>query len=148
MTILIFSALVGLAALVAGFLGALTGLGGGVVPLLTLVFGVEIRYAMGASLVSVIATSSGAAVAYVKERSEMAPIYDPDTVTTLRGTATAVTVVPARGGGMGGVHVTLSSDGQAMDVAPWSCVVPRSRGRRRLQGRCGRGQRLRHRFEW
>jgi uncharacterized membrane protein YfcA len=69
MTILTFSALVGLASLVAGFLGALTGLGGGVVivPLLTLVFGVDIRYAIGASLVSVIATSSGAAVAYVKE---------------------------------------------------------------------------------
>jgi uncharacterized protein len=55
--------------LLAGFLGALTGLGGGVVivPLLTLAFGVDIRYAIGASLVSVIATSSGAAAAYVKE---------------------------------------------------------------------------------
>jgi uncharacterized protein len=53
----------------AGFLGALTGLGGGVVivPLLTLVFHVDIRYAIGASLVSVIATSSGAAAAYVRE---------------------------------------------------------------------------------
>jgi hypothetical protein len=53
----------------AGFLGALTGLGGGVVivPLLTLVFGVDIRYAIGASLVSVIATSSGSAATYVKE---------------------------------------------------------------------------------
>ncbi len=53
----------------AGFLGALTGLGGGVVivPLLTLLLGVDIRYAIGASLVSVIATSSGAASAYVKE---------------------------------------------------------------------------------
>jgi uncharacterized membrane protein YfcA len=64
-----FSLLVWLGALVAGFLGSLTGLGGGVVivPLLTLVFGVELRYAIGASLVSVIATSSGAAAAYVKE---------------------------------------------------------------------------------
>jgi hypothetical protein len=54
---------------VAGFLGSLTGLGGGVVltPVLTLVFGVDIRYAIGATLVSVIATSSGAASAYVKE---------------------------------------------------------------------------------
>jgi len=53
----------------AGFLGALTGLGGGVVivPLLTIVFGVDIHYAIGASLVSVIATSSGAAAAYVRE---------------------------------------------------------------------------------
>jgi uncharacterized protein len=56
-------------AFVAGLLGSLTGLGGGVVliPLLTVFFKVDIRYAMGASLVSVIATSSGAAAAYVKE---------------------------------------------------------------------------------
>ncbi len=56
-------------ALLAGFLGSLTGLGGGIVivPLLTLGFGVNIRYAIGASLISVIATSSGAASAYVKE---------------------------------------------------------------------------------
>jgi len=54
---------------VAGLVGSLTGLGGGVVlvPLLTLFFKVDIRYAIGASLVSVIATSSGAAAAYVKE---------------------------------------------------------------------------------
>lgn len=53
----------------AGLLGALTGLGGGVVlvPLLTILFKVNIRYAIGASLISVIATSSGAAAAYVKE---------------------------------------------------------------------------------
>lgn len=64
-----FTAIVGIGSLLAGFLGALTGLGGGVVivPLLTLAFGVDIRYAIGASLVSVIATSSGAAAAYVKE---------------------------------------------------------------------------------
>ena len=50
-------------------LGSLTGLGGGVVlvPLLTIFFKVDLRYAIGASLVSVIATSSGAAAAYVKE---------------------------------------------------------------------------------
>jgi uncharacterized membrane protein YfcA len=64
-----FTALVGAGSFTAGFLGALTGLGGGVVlvPLLTIVFKVDIRYAVGASLVSVIATSSGAAAAYVKE---------------------------------------------------------------------------------
>jgi uncharacterized membrane protein YfcA len=58
-----------LVALGAGFLGSMTGLGGGVViiPALTLLFGIDIHYAMGASLVSVIATSSGAAAAYVKE---------------------------------------------------------------------------------
>jgi uncharacterized membrane protein YfcA len=61
--------LVGLGSLCAGFIGALTGLGGGViiVPLLVFAFGVNIRYAIGASLVSVIATSSGAAAAYVAE---------------------------------------------------------------------------------
>lgn len=64
-----FTILVGLGSFMAGFLGALTGLGGGVVlvPLLALVFKVDIRYAVGASLVSVIATSSGAAVAYLKD---------------------------------------------------------------------------------
>src|SRR3984957_3019330 len=58
-----------LGSIAAGFLGSLTGLGGGVmiVPFLTLLFHVDIRYAIGAALVSVIATSSGAAAAYVKE---------------------------------------------------------------------------------
>jgi uncharacterized membrane protein YfcA len=69
MNLLVFTTLIWVGSLGAGFLGSLTGLGGGVVivPLLTLVFGVDIRYAIGASLVSVIATSSGAAAAYVKE---------------------------------------------------------------------------------
>jgi uncharacterized protein len=64
-----FTLLLGMGSLLAGFLGSLTGLGGGVVivPLLTLLFHVDIRYAIGAALVSVIATSSGAAAAYVKE---------------------------------------------------------------------------------
>jgi hypothetical protein len=69
MNILEFSILVFMSSLIAGLVGALTGLGGGVVlvPLLALLFKVDIRYAIGASLVSVIATSSGAAAAYVKE---------------------------------------------------------------------------------
>jgi uncharacterized membrane protein YfcA len=69
MTVLEFSLLVCGCSLIAGLVGALTGLGGGVVlvPLLSLFFKVDIRYAIGASLVSVIATSSGAAAAYVKE---------------------------------------------------------------------------------
>jgi uncharacterized membrane protein YfcA len=69
MTVLEFTAVVGFGSLAAGFLGALTGLGGGVVivPLLVLVLGVDLHYAVGASLVAVIATSSGAAAAYVRE---------------------------------------------------------------------------------
>ena len=69
MTVLLMTSLVGLGAFAAGLLGALTGLGGGIiiVPLLTLAFGVDLRYAVGASLVAVIATSSGSAAAYVKE---------------------------------------------------------------------------------
>ena len=55
--------------LLAGLLGSLTGLGGGVVlvPMLVLLFKVDIHYAIGASLISVIATSSGSAAAYVRE---------------------------------------------------------------------------------
>jgi uncharacterized membrane protein YfcA len=69
MTALEFTAVVWALSAVAGFLGALTGLGGGVVvvPALTLALGVDMKYAIGASLVSVIATSSGAAAAYVRE---------------------------------------------------------------------------------
>ncbi len=69
MSILEFSLLVWAGSFSAEFLGALTGLGGGVVivPLLTSVFGVDIRYAVGASLVSVIATSLGAASTYIKK---------------------------------------------------------------------------------
>jgi uncharacterized protein len=69
MNLLLFSALVFGVSAVAGFLGSLTGLGGGVVvtPVLTLLLGVDFHYAIGATLVSVIATSSGAAAAFVKE---------------------------------------------------------------------------------
>lgn len=69
MSILAFSALLFLFSILAGLLGALTGLGGGVVviPVLVLLFGVNIHYAMGASLISVIATSSGTSAAYLRE---------------------------------------------------------------------------------
>jgi uncharacterized protein len=69
MTVIEFTLLLFGGSCAAGFLGALTGLGGGVVvvPMLVVAFGVDLRYAIGASLVSVIATSSGAAAAYVKE---------------------------------------------------------------------------------
>ena len=69
MTILLLTLYILIGAYFAGLLGSLTGLGGGIViiPLLTLVLHVDIHYAIGASLVSVIATSSGSAAAYVKE---------------------------------------------------------------------------------
>lgn len=66
----LFTVVVFIVSLGAGLLGSLLGLGGGLilVPVLTLLLGVDIRYAVGASIVSVIATSSGAAAAYVRER--------------------------------------------------------------------------------
>ena len=69
MNILEFTLLLAIGSFLAGLLGSLTGLGGGVVlvPLLTIFFKVDIRYAIGASLVSVIAISSGAAATYVKQ---------------------------------------------------------------------------------
>lgn len=69
MSVLPFTFVVCVMSMLAGFLGALTGLGGGlvIVPFLVLLLGVDIRYAIGASVVSVIATSSGAAAAYVRE---------------------------------------------------------------------------------
>lgn len=69
MSISVFILILFFGAILAGFLGSLTGLGGGVVviPLLTLGFGVDMRYAIGAALVTSIASSSGAAAAYIKE---------------------------------------------------------------------------------
>ncbi|GEM63670.1 UPF0721 transmembrane protein [Sphingobacterium faecium NBRC 15299] len=69
MTVLTFTLIMLLGAICAGIIGSLSGLGGGIVviPLLTILLGVDIHYAIGAALVSVIATSSGSAAAYVKE---------------------------------------------------------------------------------
>jgi uncharacterized protein len=69
-TPLVFVILVAAISFLAGVLGSLLGLGGGiiVVPALTLLLGVDIRLAIGASIISVIATSSGAAAAYVRDR--------------------------------------------------------------------------------
>jgi len=69
-TPLLFVLVVFAVALVAGFAGSLLGLGGGliVIPALTLLLHVDIRLAIGASIISVIATSSGAAAAYVRDR--------------------------------------------------------------------------------
>src|SRR5262249_49059100 len=70
MTIIAFSLVLLVASIFAGLIGALTGLGGGVivVPILVLVFGVDIHHASGAALISVISTSSGAAVPYIKSK--------------------------------------------------------------------------------
>lgn len=59
-----------LIAILAGFLGSLLGLGGGIIitPVLTLLFHVDIKYAIGASIITVIATSSGSAIAYIRDR--------------------------------------------------------------------------------
>ena len=59
-----------LTSLAAGIIGSIVGIGGGllVTPVLTLIFGVDIHLAIGASIISIIATSSGGAAAYVKDR--------------------------------------------------------------------------------
>lgn len=69
MTIFSLTAIVFCGAILSGLVGSLTGLGGAIIitPLLTVLLGVDIHYAIGAALISVIATSSGAAAAYVKE---------------------------------------------------------------------------------
>ena len=56
-------------AILAGFLGSLVGIGGGMIitPALTILFGIDIKYAIGASIVAVIATSSGSAIAFVRD---------------------------------------------------------------------------------
>jgi uncharacterized membrane protein YfcA len=68
MTPLAFVAAIFATSVAAGGAGAVLGLGGGIllIPILTLFFGVDLHYAMGASIVSVIATSSGAAAAYLR----------------------------------------------------------------------------------
>ncbi len=69
MTLISFAILLSIFSFFAGFIGALTGLGGGIVviPVLVLIFKLDIHYAMGGSLVSVMATSSGSAAAYLRE---------------------------------------------------------------------------------
>jgi uncharacterized membrane protein YfcA len=116
MNVLEFSTLVGMGSLLAGFLGALTGLGGGViiVPLLTLFFRVDICYAIGASLVSVIATSSGAAAAYVREG------YSNIRIGMFLETATTI-------GAVVGAAIALHVSGNAIAVVFGSvlmCVQP------------------------
>jgi uncharacterized protein len=121
-TILAFTLLVGAASVLAGLLGALTGLGGGVVivPLLTLGFGVDIRYAIGASLVSVIATSSGAAAAYVKEgysNVRIGMVLEVATTLGALGGAALATHLPTRA-----IAVVF---GVALLVSAWLSLRPR-----------------------
>ena len=101
MNTLAFSATIAAAAFCAGFLGSLTGLGGGfiVTPVLTILFGADIRYAIGASLISIIATSSGAAAAYVREgftNLRVGMLLEVATVTGAVIGASLVAVFPAR----------------------------------------------------
>jgi len=98
---LAFSATIAAAAFCAGFLGSLTGLGGGfiVTPVLTILFGADIRYAIGASLIAIIATSSGAAAAYVREgftNLRVGMLLEVATVTGAVIGASLVAVFPAR----------------------------------------------------
>lgn len=104
MNVLEFTLFISLGAMAAGFLGSLTGLGGGVVivPLLVLLK-VDIHYAIGASLVSVIATSSGAAASYVKEG------FSNIRIGMLLEIATTL-------GALTGAYLTLIVDPQAMSV--------------------------------
>jgi uncharacterized membrane protein YfcA len=67
---MVTSMLILMVSVFAGCLGAVLGIGGGmiVIPALTLGLGVSIHHAIGASLISVIATSSGAAALYIRDR--------------------------------------------------------------------------------
>jgi uncharacterized membrane protein YfcA len=67
--VLDFLGVVFLCSVVAGIFGSMLGLGGGtiIVPVLTLGLGIDIHHAIGAAIVSVIATSSGAAAAYLRD---------------------------------------------------------------------------------
>lgn len=120
-TILLFTLLVGGGSIVAGLLGSLTGLGGGVVivPLLTLAFGVDIRYAIGASLVSVIATSSGAAAAYVREgysNIRIGMVLEIATTLGALGGAALATHLPTR--------IIAIVFGVALLVSAWLSIRP------------------------
>ena len=97
-----FEAVVFVVSVIAGVLGSILGLGGGVVivPVLTLVFGINIRYAVGASIVSVIATSSGAAATYVKDHItniRVAMFLEVATTLGALGGAILAPFIPTRG---------------------------------------------------
>src|SRR5215475_8541898 len=96
-----FALLLGVGSFAAGLLGALTGLGGGIIilPMLTLLFHIDFKYAVGTSLIAVIATSSGAAAAFVREgytNVRIAILLEvATTIGALIGAALAVKASPA-----------------------------------------------------
>ena len=98
---MVFVVSLALISVAAGVLGSLVGLGGGVVivPVLTIFYGVDIRLAIGASIVSVIATSSGAAAAYVREKMtnlRVGMFLEVATTTGAVSGAYLTTLLPAR----------------------------------------------------
>jgi uncharacterized membrane protein YfcA len=100
-SLLVFVVALFVTSLGAGAAGAVLGLGGGIllIPILTLFFGVDLHYAMGASIVSVIATSSGAAAAYLRASLSNTRIGLFLTLATVSGAllgATLAGVVPVR----------------------------------------------------
>lgn len=138
-TLLAFSLLVLAGSLAAGFFGALTGLGGGVVliPLLVLGFGVDLRYAIGASLVAVIATSSGAAAAFVKEgftNVRVAIVLEvATTLGALAGAAIAAYVAKGAIGAIFGVVMIYSAIMALMPPKPHPLEREGDRWSRRLR---------------
>jgi hypothetical protein len=139
MSVLVFTVVVFAGSLGAGLLGALTGLGGGVVivPLLTVALGVDIHYAIGASLVSVIATSSGAAAAYLREGfTNMRVGIFLEVATTSGAIAGASLAVVLPGSAIEvifgvvllvSVYLTLATRAQAEPAPAWSAGADRLR---------------------
>jgi len=124
-----FTAVVWVFSLLAGFVGSLTGLGGGIIitPLLTLALGVDIRYAIGATLVSVIATSSGAAAAYVREGFSNIRIGMFLEIATTLG---------ALGGALLATKISTSAISIIFGLALMYSAYASSRSRRQRQGDC------------
>ena len=123
MNTLAFSATIAAAAFCAGFLGSLTGLGGGfiITPVLTLLFGADIHYAIGASLISIIATSSGAAAAYVREgftNLRVGMLLEVATVPGALVGASLVAVLPTR--------LLTVAFGLVLLVSAWLTTRPRA----------------------
>ena len=90
----------------AGTVGAVLGLGGGIllVPILTIFFGVDLHYAMGASIISVIATSSGAAAAYLRTGLSNVRIGFFLVMATIAGALTGALLMNVAPSAMAGAH--------------------------------------------